>query len=324
MSELTFSIGEVNAAKPVKQNYDLVIIGGGPAGLTAAIYSARAKLSTLVVEKSVVGGEVETTDLIENYPGFPEGVSGHVLADRMRKQAERFGAQIAFGQIEKLDLQADSKTIKFNGQNIETKAVIIATGTSPKKLQVPGEEKFIGAGISFCATCDAPIYAGEDIAVVGCGNSGLQEGLFILKYVKSIHFIEFLPEIKAEKILVDRVKQHENVFFHLNHEVVAVKGEDRVQSIQIRDRSSHKMEEIPVHGIFIYIGLLPNTELFRDIINLDSRGYIETNENLQTSIPGVFAAGDVRDKNLYQITTAVSDGSLAAVFAEKYLDNLKR
>lgn len=322
MSELIFNLMEKSSEK-IKEEYDVVIIGAGPAGLTAAIYTGRAKLSTLVLEKEVAGGEVETTDKIENYPGFPEGVTGHSLSERMHKQAERFGAQVAFGRLESFDFSGTLKRIRFEGQDFRTKAVIIATGTSPKKLGVPGEKKFIGHGVSFCATCDAPFFADSDIAVVGCGNSGLQEGLFILKYVRKIHFIEFLPEIRAEKILLERIQQYPNVVCHVNKEILSIEGNDQVRSVRVRDRATVGIQEIPVKGVFVYVGLVPNTGFLKNALKLDPAGYLETDEKLQTSVPGVFAAGDVRDKNLYQITTAVADGSVAAVSAERYIENLK-
>jgi thioredoxin reductase (NADPH) len=311
-----------NSEKKLEGEYDVVIIGAGPAGLTAAIYTGRAKLSTLVVEKQFVGGEVEITDKIENYPGFPEGVTGHNLSERMRQQAERFGAKIIYGMVDNFQIQKTPKVLTIDKQEILAKAVIIATGTSPKRLGVEGEERLIGHGVSFCATCDAPFFADSDIAVVGCGNSGLQEGLYILKYVKMIHFIEILPKIYAEKILLDRVQKHANVKFHLNYEILSINGTDLVQSIRIKNRANEITEEIPVQGVFVYIGLRPNNDFLRGVVKLNTSGYIETDKKLQTSVPGVFAAGDIRDKNLYQITTAVGDGSLAAVSAERYIENL--
>ncbi|OPX35049.1 thioredoxin-disulfide reductase [candidate division KSB1 bacterium 4484_188] len=322
MESLLFNLSE-KPTDSIQDEYDVVIIGAGPAGLTAAIYTGRGKLSTLVLEKEVVGGEVETTDKIENYPGFPEGISGHTLSERMQQQAKHFGAHIAIGTLEDFDFTGTPKRLRFQGKDIRAKAVIIATGTTPKKLGVPGEKQFIGRGVSFCATCDAAFFANSDIAVVGCGNSGLQEGLFILKYVNKIHFIEYLPEIKAEKILVERVQQHPNVECHLNTEVVAIEGKERVNGIQIRNRATGKTERLPVQGVFVYIGLQPTTAFLKGAVKLDKYGYIETDAQMATSLPGVFAAGDVRDKNLYQITTAVADGSVAAVSAERYIENLK-
>ncbi len=324
MGNLIFSMSQPAAPSKLKDEYDVVIIGAGPAGLTAAIYTARGKLSTLVLEKEVVGGAVETTDMIENYPGFPDGITGHELADRMRKQAERFGAEIATGLVEELDLKSNPKRIRFNGQDIKAKTVIIATGTTYKKLGVPGEDKFAGRGVSYCATCDAAFFTGKDVAVIGCGNSGLQEGLFILKYASKIHFIEFLPESKAEKILLERVKQSDRTECHFNTQVVSINGDQKVESITVKDRATGETRDIPVQGVFVYIGLNPNTELVKDQVELNEWGYIVTDEHMQTNLPGVYAVGDVRNKVLYQITTAVSDGSIAAVAAEHYLENLKK
>lgn len=320
---LSFSIGSESGEAKIEDSYDVVILGAGPAGLTAAIYTSRAKLKTLVVEKEAVGGEAAATDLIENYPGFPEGITGGDLAQKMEEQAKRFGAEIVFADVESVELQGNPKSLVINGKRVEAKAVIIATGTSPRELGVPGEKEFKGRGVSYCATCDAPIFAGKDVAVIGCGNSGLQEGLYILKFAKSATFVEFLPTIKAEKILQDRIKAQPNVTCLLNHEVVEIKGDVMVNAIVVRDRATGETKEIPVQGVFVYIGLLPNTELFKGKIELNKWGYITVDRKLQTSVPGVFAAGDVIDKDVRQVATAVGDGATAAVSAQSYIEELE-
>ena len=218
MEGFTFNIAKESETKELQDEYDVVILGGGPAGLTSAIYASRAKLKTLLVEKEVIGGEAASTDKIENYPGFPEGISGIELAERMRQQAERFGAQIMYAEVQSLDLKSQPKEIELDMGKVKAKSVIIASGTSPKSLNVPGEKEFKGRGVSYCATCDGPIFSGKDIAIIGCGNSGLQEGLFILKFVKSLTMIEYLPTIQAEKILQERMQQHDNVRWLLNHQ----------------------------------------------------------------------------------------------------------
>ena len=322
MEGLTFSIKKQPPTE-VEGRYDLVILGAGPAGLTAAIYAARAKLKTLVVEKEVIGGEIASTDVVENYPGFPKGVNGAALAQRMEEQVRRFGAQIFQGAVDRVELKGEPKRVELDGKPVEAEALIVATGTSPKLLGVPGEKEFKGRGVSYCATCDGPIFSGKDIAVVGCGNSGIQEGLFILKFVKSISFVEFLPTIQAEKILQDRIKGFKNVKFYLNHQVLSINGDKTVESITVKDRESGQTKEIPVSGVFIYVGLIPNTDFLKGQLRLNSWGYVIADDKLQTSESGVFVAGDVREKEIRQVATAIGDGAVAAVSAEQYIQKLR-
>ncbi|MDZ7333075.1 MAG: thioredoxin-disulfide reductase [candidate division KSB1 bacterium] len=323
MEGFMFSLKKDEDKVELADGYDVVVLGGGPAGLTAAIYAARARLTTLVVEKKEIGGEAAATDVIENYPGFPEGINGHALADRMVQQAKRFGAEIYYGEVAKLDLRSSPKTLLIDGKPINAQAVIIATGTSPKLLNVPGEKELKGRGVSYCATCDGPIYSGKDIAIIGGGNSGLQEGLFILKFVKSITLIEYMPKLNAEKILQEKFQSHPNTVTLLNHQVLSINGSGKVESITVKDRATGETKVIPVEGVFVYIGLIPNTELFKGQLALNQWGYIVTDEKLQASIPGVFVAGDVRDKGLRQVATAIGDGAVAAVSAEHYIEQLK-
>ncbi len=322
MEGLMFSLKKEDDKIELADHYDVVILGGGPAGLTAAIYAARAKLKTLIVEKKEMGGEAAATDVIENYPGFPEGINGHALADRMVQQVKRFGALVYNGEVMSLDLKQSTKTLLIDGKPVSTKSVIIATGTSPKMLNIPGEKELKGRGISYCATCDGPIYAGKDIAIIGGGNSGLQEGLFILKFVKSIKLIEFMPQLKAEKILQEKFQEHENTEIFLNHQVLSINGDKKVESITIKNRETGQQKQIPVEGVFIYIGLIPNTDLFKGQLELTQWDYIVTDEKLQASVPGVFVAGDVRDKGLRQVATAIGDGAVAAVSAEHYIETI--
>jgi len=324
MDGLTFSLKKDEDKVELEDFYDVVILGGGPAGLTSAIYTARAKLKTLMVEKKEIGGEAAATDVIENYPGFPEGINGHALADRMVQQAKRFGAAVYNGEVMNLNLKSSPKTFLIDGQHVSAQSIIIATGTSPKKLNVPGEKELKGRGVSYCATCDAPIYSGKNIAIIGGGNSGLQEGLFILKFVKSIKLIEFLPQLKAEKILQEKFHAHENTQVLLNHQVLSINGDKKVESITVKDRASGEQKKIPVEGVFVYIGLIPNTDLFKGQLKLNEWDYIITDENLQVSIPGVFVAGDVREKGLRQVATAIGDGAVAAVSAEHYIETISK
>lgn len=307
--------------KPSKTDYDLIIIGSGPAGLTAGIYAARAKLSSLIIEKAVIGGLATSTDWIENYPGYPEGVSGTQLMNQFTTQAKKFGVEFAHAEVLGIELKEPWRLIKTPTAEYRAKAVIIATGTTPKKLNIPGEAQFSGRGVSYCATCDGPFFKDKDVVIIGTGSSGLQEGLFLLKFVKNITYVEFLPEMTGEKILQERISRNSNVKFYLNHIVTAINGEERVESVTVKNRSLNEEFVIPCQGIFVYVGFVPKTGFLKDILELDRSGYIITNENLETSISGIFAAGDVRHKTVRQIATASSDGATAAVMVQLYLES---
>lgn len=316
----TFNIQHLTFNNFLAMNYDIIIIGGGPAGLTAGIYASRARLKTLLLEKNITGGLAATTDKLENYPGFPDGISGMDLLERMRKQAERFGTEIKeFEEVR--DVKPLNKRIEITTVQGKYSAlsVIIASGSEPKKLNVPGEEKFRGRGVSYCATCDGPLFGEKDVAVVGCGDSGLQEGEYLLKFVKSITFVEFLPRMTAEKILQERFQNRKNTRFLLNHKLISINGGETVSSIVVRDREKGKEEELPVSGVFVYIGLKPNSDFLKDVVELDTSGFVVTNEKTETSIPGIFAAGDIRSKDVRQVSTAVGEGTIAAIAAEKYI-----
>ncbi len=320
MEGISFGVMQGGGGQELQPEYDLMILGAGPAGLTAAIYASRAGMNTLLVEKEAIGGEAASTSMIENYPGFPEGIKGAELTERMRSQAQKFGAQIVLAAPESLDLWAEPKKATLKGQPIRARSIIIASGTSPRRLGIPGEKELKGRGVSYCATCDGPMFAGKDIAVIGCGNSGLQEGLFIRKFVKSMTMVEFLPTIQAEEILQERMRSYDNVQWLLNHETVSISGQDWVESITVRDRAGGEGKQIPVQGVFIYIGLEPNTDYLDGQIELDKWGFIPTDEKMQTSTPGVFAAGDVRVTEMRQIATAIGDGAVAASSAYHYVD----
>lgn len=322
MQGFSFTISNAPEPATLDEEYDLFILGGGPAGLTAAIYASRAQMKTLLVEKQTIGGEAASTSMIENYPGFPEGINGFELADRMRRQAERFGTHMHYGNPEKLDLRAQPKTITLEGKTLHAKTVIIASGTSPKRLNIPGEEKFKGHGVSYCATCDGPIFRDKDIVIIGAGSSGLQEGLFILRFVKSLSLVEYLPAVQAEKILEERMRAHENVNWLLNHQITSINGEKWVTSITVRDRSTGEVKEIAMDGVFIYIGLNPNTEYLKGQMALNRWGYVVTDQKMQTSVPGVFAAGDIRDTEMRQVATAIGDGAVAASSAQHFIESL--
>jgi thioredoxin reductase (NADPH) len=304
--------------------YDLIIIGGGPTGLTAGIYATRGRLDTLLLEKLTPGGTAATTEWIENYPGFPEGIAGADLMKKMEEQAKKFGLQIIpTKEVLSVDLKNKIKTIKAEDGEYKTKVVIIATGTEPKKLNIPGEDKFRGRGVSYCATCDGPFFKDKDIVVIGAGNSGIQEGLYLLRFVKSATVIEFLPHMTAEKILQEKALKEPRMKFHLNHMVTSINGENKVESVTMKSREKGEEKTIPVQGVFIYVGLNPMTGFLKGEIELNKWGYVVAGEDTKTSVPGVFAAGDVRQKILQQITTAVGDGATAAFMAERYVEEQK-
>lgn len=303
-----------------KITHDVIIVGAGAAGLTAAIYSSREMLSTLLLEKAQSGGLAATTELVENYPGFPQGISGMELMDRFRKQAARFGAKIVeFESVNSLTRQKNSIKVQTDKQQYSAYAVIVASGSVPKKLGIPGEEEFKGKGVSYCATCDGPLFKDKDVAVIGCGNSGLQEGEALLKYVNSVTFVEFLPYMTATKILQERLQKDKKATFLLNHALTSVSGRQLVDSITIKERKTGQEKQIKAAGVFIYAGFLPNSQFLQGMVKLDKLGYIVTDERMQTSAPGIFAIGDIRAKQVRQIDVACAEGTIAAVAVRDYI-----
>ena len=303
--------------------YDVIIVGGGAAGLTAGIYTSREGLDTLLLEKFLCGGLVADTTLVENYPGFPEGINGRDLIERFKEQAQKFGTQIAeYTEITKVEPLEKRVTIKTNNGEYDARSLIIASGSVPKKLKIPGEDEFYGKGVSYCATCDGPLYKGRDVAVVGCGNSGLQEGESLLRYVKSATFIEFLPYMNAEKILQERVQENQKTEFLLNHMLTSINGENLVSSVTVKNRQTDEEKKLEVSGVFIYVGFLPNSKFLEGVVELDTSAYIITNENMETSVPGIYAVGDVRSKRVRQIDVACGEATIAAISALDYIKEI--
>ncbi|MEO0288933.1 MAG: thioredoxin-disulfide reductase [candidate division WOR-3 bacterium] len=303
--------------------YDLIIIGGGPAGLTAAIYAGRARLNTLVVEELIVGGQSSTTETIENYPGFPDGIGGYELAQKMEEQAKKFGVKFLFEKVEKTDLEGKEKKIHISGKVYKSKSVIIASGASPRRLNVPGSDRFHGKGISYCATCDGALFTDKRVIIVGGGNSAVEEGLFMLRFTKNITFVQDLPNLTAEKILQERLFQHPEIKIYYNSEILSINGNEKIESMSVKDKKTGKSFDIETDGIFVYIGLAPKTDFIDKKVLLNEYGYIKVDKDLKTNIEGVFAAGDVIEKSFRQVITAASDGALAAKSVEKYIENLK-
>lgn len=300
--------------------YDVVIIGGGPAGLTAGLYTARARLTSLLIEKAIYGGQVATTERIENYPGFDEGISGVELAQRMERHAKRFGLEVIQGTVTSVSLNDKIKEITLEqDRHYRSKTAIISTGASPKPLNIEGEEMLRGKGVSYCATCDGAFFSGERIAVIGGGDSALEEGLFLTRFADMVYIIHRRNEFRAAKITQERAFSNPRIKFILNTVVDKIEGEDSVKKVHLRNIETGERSVLDVRGVFIYIGYKPNTDLFREVVDLDEDGYIITDERMATAVPGVFAAGDVRVKSLKQIATAIGDGAISAVSAEKYI-----
>ncbi|HHS12732.1 MAG TPA: thioredoxin-disulfide reductase [bacterium] len=301
--------------------YDVLIVGGGPAGLTAGLYAARADLKTAMLERLMPGGQVAATDWVENYPGFVEGISGADLTQKMEKQARRFGLEIISVMIDKADLHKNPKIIHAGENKYEGRTVIFATGNDPKLLDVPGEKEFKGRGVSYCATCDGPFFKDKDIVVVGGGSSGVQESLYLTRFVRSIKLVEFMDHLNAEKILQKRAHDDPKFSFYLNHRVLSINGSQKVESVTVKDRQTGKEKSLEADGVFIWIGMLPNSDFLKGQVDMNRWGFIITDDAMQTSIPGVYAAGDVRDKTVRQITTAVADGTIAAESALHFLES---
>ena len=308
-------------------DYELIIIGGGPAGLTAGIYAGRARLKSLLVEKLIHGGQMMTTDLVENYPGFPEGISGPELSDRMREQAVRFGLEITNGEVQQLipgTPEDPVVTVVLEDRRLTTAAVIIATGAQYKRLGVPGEEELTGKGVSFCATCDGALYRDQEIAMVGGGDTALTETIFLTRFVKKIHLIHRRDALRGAKYMQEQVLSNDKVQIHWDTVVEKFQGDQMLESLKLRNVKTGEQQDLPVTGCFIAIGITPNTQWLNNFLPMDEWGFIFTDQDMATPIPGVFAAGDVRSKKLWQIATAVGDGAIAADSVEHYLETLRR
>ncbi|MDN5344183.1 MAG: thioredoxin reductase [Clostridia bacterium] len=302
--------------------HDLLIIGGGPAGLTAALYGARGGLDTIVLEMGAPGGQAGQTDRIENYPGFPEGINGMELALKFTEQAQRFGARIEMTTVQGVDLQGNIKKVITGSGEFTARAVIIASGAHPRPLGVPGEAELRGRGVSYCATCDGAFFRGKKVAVVGGGDSAVEEALFLTRFASQVTIIHRRDALRATKVIQERARDNPKISFHWNTVVTRIQGREKVSSLELKDVKSVATREEDFDGVFIFIGLEPNTAFLGEALTLDEQGYIVTRANLATSIPGVFAAGDVRAKESRQVSTAVGDGAAAAMAAERYLAGL--
>ncbi len=305
----------------MSQLYDLVIIGAGPAGLTAGIYASRAGLKTLLLEKAFAGGQMVSTFQIENYSGFPEGIGGTELTALMQAQVEKLGLSLTTLEVKEIIPQADgSLLLKHSQGTLITRSLIIASGAQPRLLGVPGEERLRGRGVSFCATCDGAFFRDESLVVVGGGNSALDEAIFLTRFASQVTIVHRRNKLRAEKFLQEKAFQNPKIKFIWDSVVTEVGGENKVEYVRLKNVKNGQSSQIPVGGVFMYIGLTPNTGFLGGLVPLDKQGFIPTGEDMATQIPGVFAAGDVRSKEVRQIATAVGDGAIAAIMAEKYLE----
>ena len=299
--------------------YDMIIVGGGPGGYTAALYAARAGLDVLIVERLSAGGQMNLTGIIDNYPGFPDGVEGFMLSMNMQQQAERFGAKTKYAEVLKLELDADVKSVQTNEGNYLTKTVVISTGANPRQLGVARENKMIGRGVAYCAHCDGGFYRGKTVIVAGGGNSAVAEALYLSRIAKEVILVHRRDSLRATQIYHKPLQEASNIRFVWDSEIVELLGEDVLSGVRVRNRKSGEEQLLDVQGLFVSIGRKPATELVKDQLTLDEAGSIMAGEDTRTNIPGVYAVGDVRVKELRQIVTAVADGAMAAHAAEGYL-----
>lgn len=308
------------APQPQKRKkYDVIILGSGPAGLTAAIYTARAKLQTLVISGNLPGGQLMTTSEVENFPGFPNGIFGPELMMNMRQQAERFEATVMDDIATQIDLKYQPFRILTTDKEFEADAIIVATGASPRKLGLQGEETFGGRGVSYCATCDGPFFKGEDLVVVGGGDSAVEEATFLTKFAKSVQIVHRKDKLRASRILQERAFDNPKIKFLWNTVIADISGDKKVHSVTVKNMKSNETKKIDVGGIFIAIGHEPNTQIFKGQLEMDDAGYVKIHNQTHTSVEGVFAAGDVHDHRYRQAVTAAGFGCMAAIDVEKYL-----
>jgi len=302
-------------------DYDLIIIGGGPAGLTAGLYASRARLKTLLIEKAVLGGQVITTDWVENYPGFPEGISGYDLGQRMSEQAQRFGLQIKNDTIETVTVDGDVKTVRLAGEDFSCQTIIIATGASPRKLGIPGERNFFGKGISTCATCDAPFYKDKVVAAIGGGDTAVKESLYLTRFARKVYLIHRRDELRATRILQERVFESDKVEMIWDTIAVRFAGLFGMDTVTLQNVKNGEERDLKVDGCFVWVGVEPNTAFLDGVVAVDEKGFIITNEKMETSVPGVYAVGDARNTSMRQIAAAVGDAAIAAGSVEAYLEH---
>lgn len=300
--------------------YDVIIIGGGPGGYCAALYAARANLSTLVIEKFAPGGQMATTEIVENYPGFVDGINGFELGMQMKKGAERFGVKTKLSEVKSVELDKNPKVVHTAKDTFEAKTVILALGAFPRELGLENEGILRGRGVSYCATCDGMFYRDKTVVIVGGGNTAVADAIFLAKICKKVYLVHRRDELRASKTYMESLEKTENIEFLWSSEVVEILADEFVTGVKVKSRKDESIREIACDGIFVAIGNIPNTDLIKGQVELDEAGYVLADETTKTNIPGVFAVGDMRQKPLRQIVTAVSDGAVASKYAEEYID----
>jgi thioredoxin reductase (NADPH) len=311
---------EESMEKGERKTYEVVIIGGGPAGLTAGLYTSRARLNTLLIESALFGGQMTTTEMIENYPGFPQGITGDELSRLMEEQAKRFGMEVVNQEVAEISLEGDLKHVRTHESSYLCETLILCMGTEYRKLGVPGEKELAGKGVSYCATCDAAFFKDNRIMVVGGGDSALTEALFLTKFVKELTIVHRRDALRGTKIYQERAFANPKIKFLWNSVIQRIKGDTVVRSISVQNVKTGEVREFDTDGVFLFVGISPRTQFVKGLVQMDEAGYILTNDQCETSMKGIFAAGDCRKKLLRQITTAVGDGASAAFAAEKYLE----
>lgn len=300
-------------------DYQVIIIGGGPAGLTAGIYATRAGLSTLLLEKMVPGGQITTSEWVENYPGFPQGISGFDLGQLMEEQARKYGLEIRMTEVTGLDVSENQKVVKTSQEDFSTNTVIIAAGTEHAKLGIPGEEHLVGRGLSYCATCDGPFFRDREVAVVGGGDVAIADALFLSRFSSKVSIIHRRDQLRASKILQDRAFENEKIELIWDTVVDAIEGDDAVKALQLRNVKTEDKSNLQVGGVFMAVGNKPNTEYLTGILKLGSNGTIPVNNQMETEIAGIFAAGDIREGSIRQVIAAAGDGAISAMAAERFI-----
>lgn len=302
--------------------FDVIIIGGGPGGYCAALYAARANLTTMVIEKFAPGGQMATTEIVENYPGFVDGINGFELGMQMKKGAERFGVKTKLAEVKSVELDKNPKMIHTSKDTFQAKTIILALGAYPRELGLPNERNLRGRGVSYCATCDGMFYKDKTVVIVGGGNTAVADAIFLAKICKKVYLVHRRDELRASKTYMESLEKTENIEFIWSSEVVEILADEFVTGVKVKSRKDDSIRMVACDGIFVAIGNVPNTELIKGQVKLDEAGYVPADETTRTNIPGVFAVGDMRSKPLRQIVTAVADGAVASKYAEEYIDSM--